>query len=71
MTPTSQWKEKAFKDLPERERSEFFALLAYAILRHPSCFKMAQEIVDFAEKYGIFDGARHGISKILDETSES
>ena len=66
----NQFKETDFKAMSERDKAEFFAMLAYAILRHPSCFRQAKEILDFAEKYGIFIGAKHGISKILDESGE-
>jgi hypothetical protein len=63
----NQFQEKDFKEMKQREQTEFFAMLAYAILRHPSCFQQAKEIVDFAEKRGVFIGVKHGIEEVLDE----
>lgn len=53
--------EKDFNELEERERLEFLAKLNYAMLHMNSCYKMAINIISFADKYGVFDGAKHGV----------
>jgi len=65
---TNQFQEKDFKQMSERDRTEFFAKLAYAILRHPSCYAQAKSIIEFAEQRGVYIGVKHGIEQVCNET---
>lgn len=66
LAATSQSKEKDFNDLEYREQVIFQSKLLYAIKRFPHCYMMAQEIIELAEKYGVFNGTKHGLDELLD-----
>jgi hypothetical protein len=54
-----------FSKLEPREQDEHIAKVNYAILRHSTCFAISKDMLDLAEKYGVFGNTSHGIQEVL------
>lgn len=48
----------------ELEQREFEAILLHAVRNFPSARKMAESIIELAEKYKVFEGTTFGHEKI-------
>ena len=62
---------KDYDDLDEIERAVFNSRLLYAVKRFPTCYLMAQSMIELAEKFKVFDGVSHGTEEILNQKTKN
>jgi len=62
---------KDYNDLDEAEQAIFNSRLLYAVKRFNSCYLMAKDMIELAEKFGVFNGVSHGTEEILNQKTKN